>query len=64
MTAQELRSKDMNELQSELNSLLDEGFKLKMQFGSGQLTKHHLLSQNQRAIARVKTIMTEKRSDK
>lgn len=64
MTAQDLRSKETGELESELSSLLDEGFQLKMQFGSGQLTKHHLLKRNQRAIARVKTILAEKRSDK
>ncbi len=62
MTAQDLRSKNVTELQEELKNLLNEGFKLKMQHGSGQMTKHHLLQINQRAIARVKTIMTEKRS--
>lgn len=62
MKAQELRDKDVTELQGELKKHIEEGFKLKMQHGSGQLTQHHRIKNNRRMIARIKTILTQKRS--
>lgn len=62
MKAQELRQKDEAELQAELKKAAEEGVRLKMQHGSGQLTQHNRLKENRHLIARIKTIMTEKRS--
>jgi large subunit ribosomal protein L29 len=40
--------------------LREDQFKLRMQKATGQLGQNHLLQQNQRDIARVKTLLTEK----
>ena len=60
MKAEELRQKDKSALHKTLDELSKEQFKLKMQIGSGQLTKNHLLGQVRRDIARVKTVLTQK----
>ncbi len=60
MKASELRGKSTEELASELLSLREEGFRLRMQKNSGQLGQTHLLRENQRGIARVKTIIAER----
>jgi large subunit ribosomal protein L29 len=60
MKASELRAKSAEELGKELLSLREEQFKLRMQRTTGQLAQTHLMQQNQRAIARVKTVLTEK----
>jgi len=60
MKAQELRTKTMEELQKELLELSRERFKLRMQQGTGQLTRNSELKRVRREIARVKTILTEK----
>jgi large subunit ribosomal protein L29 len=60
MKASELRAKSSEELTKELLSLREEQFKLRMQRVTGQLGQTHLLQQNQRDIARVKTVLTEK----
>ncbi len=60
MEAQELRSKNQDELQSELTELLREQFNLRMQKGMGQLTNSHQLRRVRRDIARVRTILREK----
>ena len=60
MDAKELRGKSMDELTKELNDLLRAQFGLRMQKATGQLGQNHLLQQNQRDIARVKTLLTEK----
>ena len=49
-------------MKEELESLLKEQFSLRMQRGSQQLTKPHLLGQVRRNIARVKTVLHEKAS--
>ncbi len=59
MQAKELRSKDLAELQEELNSLLQKQFDLRMARGNGQLTKIHLLRDVRRDIARVRTVMNQ-----
>ncbi len=58
----ELREKNIIDLQSLEHELLKEQFNLRMQKGSQQLTKSHLLKQVHRNIARVKTILNEKKS--
>ncbi|MCB1705141.1 MAG: 50S ribosomal protein L29 [Halioglobus sp.] len=60
MKASELRAKSSEELAQELLNLREEQFKLRMQRTTGQLGQTHLLQLNQRDIARVKTILTEK----
>ena len=60
MKTSELREKSVEELSKELESLLREGFNLRMQRASGQLAQVHQIKQNRRAIARVKTVMKQK----
>jgi len=63
MKASELREKSPEDLQKQLLELLKEQFNLRMQKASGQLTRHTLLGQTKRDIARVKTILTEKQGE-
>ena len=60
MKAQDLRTKSVEELNSELLNLLREQFNLRMQAASGQLHLSHLLKQVRRDVARVKTLLNEK----
>jgi large subunit ribosomal protein L29 len=60
MKANELREKSVEDLGQELLNLRGEQFKLRMQKSTGQLGQSHLLQQNQRDIARVKTVLTQK----
>jgi len=59
MKAEELRKKNSSELQGELDELLKEQFKLRMQKGSGQMSNPARFKTLRREIARIKTIMTE-----
>ncbi len=59
MNTAELRKKTEEELNTELMELLREQFNLRMQKGSGQLSKPHKMKQVRRDIARVKTVKTE-----
>jgi len=61
MIAQELRVKNASELSEELTSLLQEQFNLRMQRGTGQLPTPHDLRRVRRDIARVKTVLNEKK---
>ncbi len=60
MKANELREKNVDDLNTELLALLREQFNLRMQNGSGQLSRPHQLKDVRRNIARVKTILNEK----
>ncbi|MEQ9463328.1 MAG: 50S ribosomal protein L29 [Haliea sp.] len=60
MKASELRDKSAEDLNKQLLTLREEQFKLRMQKSTGQLGQSHLLQQNQRDIARVKTVLNEK----
>jgi large subunit ribosomal protein L29 len=60
MKSSELREKSAEELSKQLLTLREEQFKLRMQKSTGQLTQTHLLKANQRDIARVKTVLTNK----
>ncbi|MFL3655560.1 MAG: 50S ribosomal protein L29 [Halioglobus sp.] len=60
MKVSELRAKSGEELGKALLSLREEQFKMRMQKATGELGQTHLLQQNQRDIARVKTLLTEK----
>ena len=61
MKASDLRDKSPEELQAELLRLRKEQFQLRMQKASGQLGQPHLLAEARKDVARVKTVMQEKR---
>jgi large subunit ribosomal protein L29 len=61
MNAQELRVKNEGELRKELTGLLQEQFNLRMQRGTGQLNAPQDLRRVRRDIARVKTVLNEKK---
>ena len=61
MDAKELRSKSDQELRDELNSLLKEQFNLRMQKAIGQAARSDQFGKVRKNIARVKTVMSEKR---
>jgi large subunit ribosomal protein L29 len=60
MNANELRGKDLAGLRAELQERLREQFNLRMQRGSGQLTRSHQMKAVRRDIARIRTVITEK----
>ena len=60
MKVAELKQKDVAELETELGELQKEQFNLRMQQGSGQLARPHLMKVVRRNIARVKTVISEK----
>ena len=60
MKANELRQKSADELKLELDGLLREQFNLRMQKGTGQLSRPDQVNKVRRDIARVKTILNEK----
>ena len=62
MDTSELREKNMKELEEELLKLRKEQFHHRMQKASGQLGQTHFLVNTRHDIARVKTIMQEKRN--
>ena len=55
------RKKTDIELSKELNVLLKERFTLRIQRGSGLNPKPHLFGINKKNIARIKTILNEKK---
>jgi len=60
MKASEIREKSVDEINKELMALLEEQFKLRMQKGTGQLSRPHQMKNVRRNIARLKTILREK----
>ncbi len=63
MNAQDLRQKKEAELREELSGLLREQFNLRMQRGIGQLAHPHELRRVRRDIARVRTVLNEKKGE-
>ena len=61
MHAGDLRPKSMDQLNEELEALKKEQFNLRFQAASGQLENTVRARQVRRDIARVKTVMSEKR---
>ncbi|MBC7956210.1 MAG: 50S ribosomal protein L29 [Cytophagales bacterium] len=57
----ELRAKDVAALEKEVSDLLKAHFGLRMQKATQQLTNHTQLGNTKREIARVKTIIAEKK---
>jgi large subunit ribosomal protein L29 len=60
MKASELREKSVAELKSQLEELLSEQFKLRMQKATGQLGQTHLIGETRKDVARVKTLLAQK----
>lgn len=63
MNAQDMREKKETELREELSGLLREQFNLRMQRGIGQLATPHYLRRVRRDIARIKTVLNEKKKE-
>lgn len=61
MNAHDLRAKNESELRDELGGLLREQFNLRMQRGIGQLGTPHDLRRVRKDIARIRTVLNEKR---
>ncbi|MCG6895978.1 MAG: 50S ribosomal protein L29 [Thiocapsa sp.] len=59
MKANELRKRSPDELHKQLMDLLREQFNLRMQRGTGQLSKPSQMKAVRRQVARVKTVMAE-----
>lgn len=64
IAAGELRGKSPDDLGKLLLELVREYFNLRMQKGSGQAVKPHRLKGVKRDIARVKTILNERRAER
>jgi large subunit ribosomal protein L29 len=60
MNAKDLRQKSAAELSLELDGLLREQFNLRMQKGTGQLSRPDQVKKVRRDIARIKTLLNEK----
>ena len=60
-TVKDYREKDEAGLKEELLNLRKEQFSLRMQQGAGEMTKPHLFKNVRRDIARIKTVLTEKK---
>ena len=63
MKASELRDKSVTELQQEVENLVKEQFNCRMQQSTSQLGQSHLLKQVKKDIARVRTLLNEKRKE-
>ena len=61
MKASELRTKDVAALEKEVSDLLKAHFGLRMQRATQALTNNSQLGKTKRDIARVKTIIAEKK---
>ena len=61
MKTSDLRAKDVAALEKEVADLLRAHFGLRMQKATQQLTNHSTLRKTRRDIARVKTLLTEKK---
>jgi large subunit ribosomal protein L29 len=61
MKAGELREKSVEELEGALLAELKKQFDYRMQHATGQLGQSHLLKQVRKNVARIKTILTEKK---
>ncbi len=61
MKASDLRGMTLDQLGEELNARLREQFNLRMQKGAGQLSRPDQVFKTRRDIARIQTIMNEKK---
>jgi large subunit ribosomal protein L29 len=60
MKASELSDKSVEELNVALEEALKEQFNLRLRKSTGQLNQSHLVTQNRKNIARIKTVLTQK----
>jgi len=60
-SAKDLREKDEAGLKEEILNIRKEQFNLRMQQGAGEMSKPHLFKNARRDVARVKTILAEKK---
>ena len=63
MKANALRQKTVSELQVEIVSLRKEQFNLRMQRGTGQMSRPHLMREVRKNVARAKTVLREKQGE-
>lgn len=63
MNASELKEKSVEELEQTLLELSRDRFSLRMERSTGQLSQPHLLRENKRDIARVKTVLRQKANE-
>ena len=61
MKASEIRQKSVEEMAEELEALHKEQFNLRMQNAAGQLTRSSEIKRVRRDIARIKTVLNEKK---
>jgi large subunit ribosomal protein L29 len=61
MNASEIREKSAEDLAKELADLHKEQFNLRMQNATGQLTRSSEMKRVRRDIARIKTVLNEKK---
>ena len=61
MKARELRDKNVKDLNKDVVDLLREQFKLRLQKANDQLSRHTQLKSVRRDIARLKTVLNEKK---
>jgi large subunit ribosomal protein L29 len=61
MKASEIRQKSVEDMAQELEALHKEQFSLRMQNATGQLTRPSEMRRVRRDIARIKTVLNEKK---
>ncbi len=61
MKINDLRKQSAKELDEQLTELKREQFNLRMQKAGGQLTKTHEIRRARRDVARINTVLTEKK---
>jgi large subunit ribosomal protein L29 len=61
MKTKDLRTKSVEQLQEDLLSLLKEQFEFRMKQATGQLGQTHVLKRARKDIARIKTLISEKK---
>ena len=62
MKVADLRSKSVAELEKDLITLREDQFKTQMKRTTGQLNNSHVIQKARRNVARIKTILNEKRN--
>lgn len=61
MKVAELKQKSVDELNKLVLDLLREQFEYRMKLATGQLGQTHVIKKTRRSIARVKTVLAEKK---
>ena len=61
MKASELKLKSVDELNKLVLDLLREQFEYRMKLATGQLSQIHVMKKTRRSIARIKTVIAEKK---